>query len=486
MKKTFKLGESRTKQILDYFEDINRIPRKSKHETEISNWLLNWGVSHGFETTQDQVNNIIMRVPASPGWEQKPGVIIQGHMDMVCVKTEDSQHDFMKDPIKHIIKDGWLHADQTTLGADNGIALAIAMQVAVDEEIEHPKLELLFTVDEETGLTGAAELEADVLKGKYLINIDSEEEGVFTIGCAGGGESRLYLPNNQEDAPEAMIPFKLSVGGLAGGHSGITINKQTGNAIKLLVRTLLFLDKNLSVKISSINGGIAHNAIPSSAEAIFFALPTNTSFIDGLVELYQAILKREFHTTDPDMFITAKPIDYDKRSTFDCTTAIPLIYLLSAFPHGVYRMSPEVEGLVETSNNLAIIRTKDEEIEIISSQRSSVMSALDDITDKIQALAYLAKARVEERAPYDAWEPVWDSQLLTKFKYVYQKLYDKKPKIEVIHAGLECGVIGSKYPDLEMISIGPTLKDVHTPDEKLKISDIAKIYDLIVNLFQEL
>ncbi|MBN2828687.1 MAG: aminoacyl-histidine dipeptidase [Candidatus Cloacimonetes bacterium] len=486
MKKSLKLGESRTEQILKNFEDINRIPRKSKHEEEISNWLLNWGMSHGFESIQDHVNNVIIRVPATPGWEQKPGVIFQGHMDMVCVKTADSQHDFMKDSIKHVIKDGWLHADRTTLGADNGIALAIAMQIAVDKEIEHPKLELLFTVDEETGLTGAAELQSDILTGKYLINIDSEDEGVFTIGCAGGGESRLYLPNNKEEVPEAMIPFKLSVGGLAGGHSGITIHRQSANSIKLLVRILLFLDKNLTIKISSINGGTAHNAIPSSAEAIFFALPTNTSFIDGLVDLYQAILKREFHTTDPEMFVTAVPTEFADRMSFDCTTAIPLVYLLSAFPHGVYRMSPEVDGLVETSNNLAIIRTDEAEIEIISSQRSSVMSALDDITDKVQALAYLAKARIEERAPYDAWEPIWDSQLLTKFKSVYHRLFDKKPKIEVIHAGLECGVIGSKYPDLEMISIGPTLRDVHTPDEKLKISDIGKIYDLLANLFQEL
>ncbi|MDP8231861.1 MAG: aminoacyl-histidine dipeptidase [Candidatus Zophobacter franzmannii] len=486
MSKTLHLGESRTQLILKHFEDINQIPRKSKHEEQISEWLLNWGKSNGFDTIKDSVNNIIITVPASKGWEGKPGVIIQGHMDMVCVKTAESKHDFLKDPIKHIIEGDWLRADNTTLGADNGIALAIAMQLAIDKEVEHPQLELLFTVDEETGLTGATELEPNLLKGKYLLNIDSEEEGVFTIGCAGGGESRISFPADFVDVPEPMIPFKLTVSGLAGGHSGITIQKQSANAIKLLIRSLLFLDKNISIKIASIKGGIAHNAIPSTAEAIFYALPTNSAFIDGLVELYQSILEKEFHITDPGMKIKSEKTEYAIRKAFDAKTTISLVYMLQAFPHGVYRMSPEIEGLVETSNNLASIRTEDDEILMTSSQRSSVMSSLDDITENIQALVYLSKANIEQRTPYSAWEPIWDSELLTKAKTAFNKLYNKDAKIAIIHAGLECGVLGSKYPNLEMLSIGPTLEDVHTPDEKLKISDVPKIYDLIINLFQEM
>ncbi len=486
MADTILLGESRTQKILDIFEAINKIPRKSKHEDAISDWLSDWGMEHGFETIRDKVNNVIIRVPATPGMEDKPGVIFQGHMDMVCVKTPDSKHDFMKDSIKHIIEGDWLRADNTTLGADNGIALAIAMQMAIDEDVPHPAMELLFTVDEETGLTGATELEAGVLKGSYLINIDSEEEGVFTIGCAGGGESRLYLDADFEEVPEVMVPFKLTVGGLVGGHSGITINKQTANAIKVLIRTILFLDKNVSVRLVKVEGGTAHNAIPSTAEAIFYALPTNAAFIEGLVEYHKTILQREFSKTDPDLFLKSERIEYDNRMGFTTATMAPMVYLLAAFPHGVYRMSPEVDGLVETSNNLAILRTHDDQVEIVSSQRSSIMSSLDDITEKIQGLAFLAKARMEQRAPYDAWEPVWESPLLEKAKATYHKLYNKDAKIEVIHAGLECGVIGSKYPNLDMLSIGPNLVDVHTPDERLKISDVPKIYDLIVNLMQEL
>ncbi len=479
-------GESKTKDILDIFESINQIPRKSKHEDAISEWLFNWAKGHGFDVVKDEVNNIIVSIPATEGMEDKPGVILQGHMDMVCVKTPDSKHDFMKDPIKHIIEGDWLRADKTTLGADNGIALAIAMKIATDKEIAHPALELLFTVDEETGLTGATELKEGILKGSYLINIDSEEEGIFTIGCAGGGETRLYLDADFEEVPEVMVPYKLTVGGLVGGHSGITINKQTANAIKLLIRAILFLDKNVSVRLVSVEGGTAHNAIPSTAEAIFYALPTNSSFIEGLVEYFKTIVEREYGSTDPDLFIKSERIEYSNRMGFTTETMAPMVYLISAFPHGVYRMSPEVEGLVETSNNLAILRTLEDQVEIVSSQRSSIMSSLDDITEKIQALAYLSKARMEQRAPYDAWEPVWESKLLDKAKATYRKLYNKDATIEVIHAGLECGVIGSKYPNLEMLSIGPNLKDVHTPEERLRISDVSKIYDLIVNLIQDL
>ncbi len=472
-----------TQGIIEIFESINKIPRKSKHEEAISEWLLNWGKSNGFEAEQDEVMNVLIKVPASPGMEEKPVVTLQGHMDMVCVKTPDTVHDFFKDPIEMYVDGQWLKAKGTTLGGDNGIALAIAMYLALDKEVKHGAMELLFTVDEETGLTGAAALKANWLKGKYLLNIDSEDEGIFTIGCAGGEETRLYLPTEYQAASEGYVPMMVKASLMQGGHSGITINNQQANAIKVLNRVILALDSAVDIEIQQYNGGIAHNAVPANANATIFINPDQIEEGKEIIAEIAETIKKEYEVTDPHMVISLEETETD-RKVLTPAVASKLFQVVAIFPHGVKRMSKNIENLVETSNNFAIIKTHDDEVEIISSQRSSTMSALKELTDSIHFLGYLANARVENRDPYNAWEPIWDSSLLSLTKDTYKKLTGKDAVVEVIHAGLECGLIGSKYPDMEMISMGPTLRDVHTPEEKLLISDIPKIYDFIKALLK--
>ena len=470
-----------TQGIIEIFEAINKIPRKSKHEEKISEWLLQWGKSHGFDSELDEVRNVLIRVPATKGMEDRETITFQGHMDMVCVKNSDSNHDFLKDAIEMIVDGDWLKANGTTLGADNGIALAISMYLALDKSIEHGPLELLFTVDEETGLTGAAAVKPNWLKGKYLLNLDSEDEGVFTIGCAGGEETRLYLPLNYIEPTTNFVSMKLSASGMMGGHSGVMINEQQANAIQVINRAILELDSALDIEIQQYNGGIAHNAVPSDAEVIFYISPDNIDDAKQIIAEFEAIVKREFSTSDPELNFSLQTIDAEKK-VLPNEEAIKIIHLLTVFPHGIYRMSKQIEGLVETSNNLAIINTNGNEIEIISSQRSSVMSMLKVLTNKIHFLGALANAKVENRDPYNAWEPIWEAKLNEKTKESYHKLTGKDAVIEVIHAGLECGLIGSKYPEMEMISMGPSLKDVHTPKERMKISDVIKIYDFLREL----
>lgn len=470
-----------TQGVLEIFEQINQIPRKSKHEEKISQWLFDWGKKHDFVSEMDEVRNVLIRVPATPGCEKKPVVTLQGHMDMVCVKELGVEHDFLKDPINMIVEDGWLKAKGTTLGADNGIALAIAMHLATNKEAKHGALELLFTVDEETGLTGAAALKPNWLKGDYLINIDSEEEGVITIGCAGGEETRLYYPLELTTPTKGYLPRQLKISKLMGGHSGIMINEQQANAIQTLARLFIELDAACNVEISSYRGGVAHNAVPSDGEIDLYIDPADIAEADKIIAEWQEIFRKEHATSDPDLTLELIEMTGSGK-VFTPEFASKIIKVISIFPHGVFRMSKQIDDLVETSSNLAIVNTDADELEIISSQRSSVMSMLQVVTNKIHFLGYLTDAKVENRDPYNAWEPIWDSPLLEKAKEAYQRFSNKEAKIEVIHAGLECGLIGSKYPDMQMISIGPSIEDVHTPKEKLLISDVAKIYNFIKEL----
>ncbi|MBI9032225.1 aminoacyl-histidine dipeptidase [bacterium] len=470
-----------TQGVLEIFEAINMIPRKSKNEEKISQWLLDWGLQHGFQAEMDQVRNVLIRVPATSGYEDKPVVTLQGHMDMVCVKDLEIEHDFFKDPITMRVEDGWLKANGTTLGADNGIALAIAMYLATDKEAQHGPLELLFTVDEETGLTGAAALKENWLKGKYLLNIDSEDEGVFTIGCAGGEETRLYYPLELTDPTEGFKAMQVKVSNLMGGHSGVMINEQQANAIQIANRVMIELDSACDLEISNYHGGIAHNAVPHNAEIDIYIDPADIEDAQEIIAECQETMRKEFITSDPKMKIELIEVA-GKDQVFTREFATKITQVLAVYPHGIFRMSKQIKDLVETSNNLALINTADNQIVITSSQRSSVMSMLQVLTDKIHFLGFLTGAKVENRDPYNAWEPIWDSNLLDKTKATYKKITGNEPKIEVIHAGLECGLIGSKYPEMEMISMGPTIKNVHTPREELLIEDIARIYTFIKEL----
>ncbi len=470
-----------TEKILNLFNEINKIPRCSKHEEKISNWLVDWAAKNGFSTKRDEYMNVVIEVPATKGFEDKPIVVLQGHMDMVCEKTPDSDHDFSKDPIESYVDGEWLKAKKTTLGADDGIALAIALIIA--KEMEHPKLELLFTVDEETGLTGANNLSSNMLKGKILINIDSEDEGVFTIGCAGGRDTKigLHLKTEKEKVDNAI---KINVSGLQGGHSGIDINTPKANANILLARILNEILKKTNLKIVDIHGGSAHNAIPRNAYAV--VLSNDFETCKETVENFEKVFKNEHGKFEPTLKCSIEKIETEFNSVVSEESSKKIVDLMMAMPHGVLSYSKDIKGLVETSNNFATVDIKEGKLEILSSQRSSIRSKVNYITEKIQAVGKLSGAEVHSGEGYPSWEPNFDSELLKKSKETYEKVFNVQPKVEVIHAGLECGIIGSKYDGMEMISIGPTVKYPHSPKEKLFIPSIDRLWKFLQNLFKDL
>ena len=500
----------KTQKILEVFEEINKIPRRSKHEAQISIWLQEWGRSRGFEVKADSLNNVLIKAPATAGYESSPTLILQGHMDMVCEKCKGSRHDFSRDTVKCIYDSDWLRGDGTSIGADNGIALAVGLVLAEagkNGEIKHPPLELLFTVDEETGLTGAKGLDACFFEGKVLLNLDSEDEGVFVIGCAGGQNSLITLPVEWElldlETEKLFRLFRLSVEGLEGGHSGVEINKQRANGIQLLSLVLSGLREMLgaeNLRLVLLNGGSVHNAIPCTAEAYIALHREKLDKAEKAVSDIRKKFQAEYAKTDPCLILnleeTGREMIFEVAGdkipreevshirVFSEGTAKKLIELLLGLPHGVYRMSETIQGLVETSNNLASVRTTESEMMIVSSQRSSHNSRLAEITGKVEAVAKLAGALIEHEPGYPAWEPNLKSELLLKCKHVYTETFGKKPEVKVIHAGLECGIIGSVHNGMEMISFGPTIKDPHCPSERIFIPSIEKVWIFLKNLLK--
>lgn len=479
--------DNKIEKVMDIFRQITAIPRCSKKEEKICSWIIQWADEKGFDFKKDSAGNLLISIPASTGYENGPVIVIQGHMDMVCEKTPNSGHDFARDPIKLIFENEWVRANDTTLGADNGIGIALALDVASDISLKHPPLELLFTVDEETGLTGASRLEKNWLTGKILLNIDSEDDGTFTVGCAGGEDTRIRLPVGFEPSPQQLQLFLLKVYGLRGGHSGVDIHEQRANAIKILARSLLLLMENYPIRIASIKGGNAHNAIPREAEAI---LAIDNKFADKTVESirkFEKTVQEEFKVIDPGLKVSLGKADEKGETSRKIILekhALAAARLLCAIPHGVHSMSYDIAGLVETSSNLATINTEDSMIEIITSQRSSIMSRLLEITGHIKAVSALAGADTVDENGYPAWQPQMDSPLLSRCVNIYNGLFGNKPKIEVIHAGLECGVIGGKHPDMDMISLGPTIKGAHSPDEKLHIPSVEKVRAFLASLLE--
>ena len=474
-----------TEKVLKCFEEISKIPRRSKNEEKIRAWLQDWAKEHQFTSKTDATGNLLIKVPASAGYEDAPIVILQGHLDMVCEKRPESSHDFSKDPIKLVYQDEWLTADGTTLGADNGIAIAMAMVVATDDAIEHPALELLFTVDEETGLTGARSLQPGFLEGKILLNLDSEDEGYFTVGCAGGKHTDLTVPMEYAPIDEKERRFVLKVGELKGGHSGVDIARYRANAIQLLARTLQHLLKSGEVRVAKIEGGSAHNAIPRDAWAEVFIREDQQSVLEAEVAKAEATLRTEFANTDPQMKITLTPAESGENRAMNLASTHKTVNLLLAIPHGVAAMSTDIPTLVETSNNLATIKVEGESVCILTSQRSSVMSRLNAHTERIEGIANLAGGQAESDPGYPAWQPNMDSSLLARCRALYKKMFAKEPVVEIIHAGLECGLIGSIYEGMDMISFGPTIKDPHSPTEKIHIGSINKVWDFLIELLKE-
>lgn len=475
-------------EILDIFEQIAAIPRCSKHEEKISQWLQSWARDNGLPVRADEAGNVVIEVEASEGYENAPGVVVQGHMDMVCEKTPDSAHDFSKDPIRPIADGEWLRADKTTLGADNGIAIAMGLVLATDKAVSHPSLELLFTVDEEQGLTGVAKLAPDFIKGRILLNIDSEDEGVLTVGCSGGKETRISLPLSFTGLPEDYQIYRLTVSGLRGGHSGVDIHKHRASANRILARLLGLLKESDDIRLVWIKGGTAHNAIARDAEARIAFNSADNGAVGKKISDFEQIVRNEFAASEklPSVEISAPQNGAGQSShpVISAEDTARAINLMLALPHGVIGMSPDIEGLVETSTNFAIVEIKDDALKILSSQRSSVMSKLDELSQRIEALAALAGADTEAANAYPAWEPNMDSPLLEHCKNTYQKLYGKEPSVEIIHAGVECAILGAKYPGMDMISLGPTIENPHSPEERINIPTIGKVWDYLVEILK--
>jgi dipeptidase D len=478
----------KTVEILKWFEEINRTPRCSKNEKQMGQWLMDWAKANNFSARQDNAGNVVIKVPGSPGCENSAPVIIQGHQDMVCEKTPDSNHDFENDPIRLVYDGEWLKADNTTLGADNGIAIAMGLAAALDKELKHPPLELLFTVDEETGLTGAFALEPGFAAGRRLLNIDSEEEGVFTVGCAGGEKSNHSLPLDYEAVPPGFVPLTIEAGGMTGGHSA-DIHHEKANALKVLGRTLhaIHAQDKIDIRLAHLEGGTVDNAVPRSAEAVIYLSPDRIQEVKDRVSRVEGILKLEFKKTDPGLKLTVlegSKESYAGAATLKSTEKI--IQLILAVPHGIYAMSTEVEHFVETSNNFASSRTEDKQFKFVTSQRSPIESRLDDVGRHIAAIVQLAGGTSVHRGRYPGWQANMESLLLKQCVAVYEKCFGKKPVVETTHGGLECGVIGSKYPGMDMISFGPTIKHPHTPEEMIHIGSIGEVWDFMAALLKEL
>ncbi|MBT3276260.1 MAG: aminoacyl-histidine dipeptidase [Spirochaetales bacterium] len=474
-----------TQRIVEIFEQISAVPRQSKHEEKISAWLRDWAAQRSLDFRTDPKGNAVIDVPATEGFADAPVIVLQGHMDMVCEKTPESTHDFSKDPLK-LIRDGdWITADGTTLGADNGIAIAMALAVVEDRSAAHPPLELLFTVDEETGLTGATALGSDFLNGRILINLDSEDEGVFTIGCAGGRDTILTFDIHRETINPEMKGVEIRIGGLSGGHSGVDIGKHRANANKLLTRVLLSMCDKTDCRLVSFTGGSARNAIPRDSRAVVSLSADQVKNAQTIAGLNLEVFRKEYAAAEKDLSVSVEPISLTGMEAFSPVFCRNFLDLLNALPNGVRGYSADIHGLVETSCNLAYIEEEGGKLKIHTSQRSSVMSRLDEIAEVITSAGRLAEAEKQSENSYPAWTPDTGSRLLEKAKKIYKQVFSEEAKVEAIHAGLECGVIGSKYEGMDMISLGPTIKHPHSPDEKVNIPSVGRTWGFLKALLAD-
>ncbi len=445
---------------------------------------MQWAETRQIPVKADRAGNLCITVAPSSGYERAPIIVIQGHMDMVCEKSAESGHDFSKDPIRLVYDGDWLRADNTTLGADNGIAIALALALAEDQSVVHPPLELLFTVDEETGLNGAKLLEPGFVEGKVLLNVDSETEGVFTVGCAGGRNTNISRKLAFTALGGGSRIFDLSIGGLCGGHSGVDIIKQRAGANKILARALHQLSSVCDIRLVSIKGGSAHNAIARDAAAVFACNPAESDRLAEIISAFERSVKTEYEAIETSLAISLSQADLatEEKAALSAQETTAVINLILALPHGVMGMSALLEDLVETSNNLATIEIRDKTLHIITSQRSSVMSRMDEITASINAVAALAGAETTIDSEFAPWTPDMQSALLKRCQEVYRQVSGKKAIVKSIHAGLECAIIGDKYPGMDMISFGPTLEDAHSPNEGLYIPSVGGVRDFMVAL----
>lgn len=473
------------KEVFYYFEQITQIPHGSGDEKRISDYLVNFAKENNLEYIQDESLNVIIRKKGTKGYENSPSVIIQGHMDMVCEKNNDKVHDFKKDALSLIVDGDYIRADRTTLGADDGIAVAFNLALLASKDIVHPPLEAVFTVDEEAGMNGAYALDTSCLKSKMLINIDSEEEGKILVSCAGGMKATIHIPVEFEDVALDKIAFSIEIKGLKGGHSGSDIDKQRANSNKLIGRVLYRLIKNYDIDLAQINGGVKDNAIPREAFATITLKPENEQSIKEIIQELEKIFINEFKNSDNGLKIEFKKADMPQK-VFTATSAKNIINTLILIPNGIQSMSLDINGLVESSTNIGVVQTLDNEVVLTSAIRSSIGTKKDAIKTELEILANLVNGELTIKGEYPAWEYNPDSNLRKIFTDIYKQMYNKDIKVEAIHAGLECGLFAKKMPDVDMISFGPNMENVHTPNEKLSISSVARTWEYLKKILSSL
>lgn len=479
------LGGLKPDLLWNHFEEICRIPHPSRKEQKLAQYVIGFAKNNNLEYETDEFGNIVIRKPATPGFENKIPVVLQGHLDMVAEKNNDVTHDFDKDPIQPFIDEDWVKAKGTTLGSDNGIGVAAALAVLESKDLQHGPVEALFTLDEETGLNGAQALKPGFLKSKILINLDSEEDGAFYIGCSGGQNTFVKFSFKPSEVPANTVALEIKVKGLKGGHSGLDINTGRGNAIKLMARLLHELNYKYGIRLVSINGGSKHNAIPRETFSVVRVPKKLSHDVIAYIENYNSFVKAELASVEPNLEVNIA-VAKSKAKVMDKTTAANIINSLYAVQNGVIKMSADIEGLVETSSNLAVVSTKGKNVEVILSQRSSVETEKKDISNAVAATFKLANADVKQSDGYPGWKPDIHSPVLSVMKGVYENMYNNHPKVKAIHAGLECGIIKERFPDMDMISFGPTITGAHSPDEKVQISTVEKFWNLLSNALKNI
>jgi dipeptidase D len=473
------------KTLWNYFHEITRIPHPSKKETKLIEYIREFGEKNNLETIVDKAGNVIIRKPATKGMENRKGVILQAHLDMVPQKNSDKIHDFEKDPIETIVDGDWVTANGTTLGSDNGIGVSAAMTILTSNDIPHGPLEALFTVDEETGMTGVFALEPGVLKGDILLNLDSEDEGELCVGCAGGIDVNVRKSYIMEDIPGNMTAYRVTVKGLKGGHSGVDINLGRANSIKVMFRFLMQAESDFDIRLSEVSGGDLRNAIPRESHSIVLVPEDKIAGFESFIIRYHDMYRAEFSDTDPDISFSGVKVPLPQK-VLQKDDQYKLIRAVFVCPNGVQRMSRAMDGLVETSNNLAIVRCIDGNFEAYNLTRSSVDTSKVAVAWKIAACFHLINAEVELKGGYPGWKPNMKSEILKIMSGIYHDMFGKAPDVKAIHAGLECGIIAGTYPAIDMISFGPTIKWPHSPDEKVNIPSVGKFFDYLCETVKQM
>nr|WP_275659126.1 aminoacyl-histidine dipeptidase [Shewanella sp. Isolate8] len=479
------LSQLQPQALWQWFEQICAIPHPSKHEQALSQYIQNWAKDKQLSVVEDKVGNLIIKKPATPGMENRKIVALQAHIDMVPQKNADKVHDFEKDPIEAYVDGDWVKAKGTTLGSDNGIGMASALAILGSDNIPHGPLEVLLTIDEEAGMTGAFGLEAGYLDAEILINTDSEQEGEIYMGCAGGVDAQITVPMVWQAAEPSLSTYTLTLSGLKGGHSGVNIHLGRGNANKLLARFLFNHADELALELTNFSGGSLRNAIPREASVSFMLPSENLPRLETLIQEYTDLVRQELAIADPDMLLTLSEIPAATQVMSEATQQT-LIDLLNACPNGVMRMSDEIQGVTETSLNVGVITTEAESVSILCLIRSLIDSGREEVEGYLTALSNLAGAEVEFSGAYPGWKPDSSSPVMAIVKDTYESIYNKEPVIMVIHAGLECGLFKKPYPEMDMVSIGPTIRFPHSPDEMVLIETVEQYWKLLLAVLERI